>query len=702
MNTNITKETILIIDDNPSNLKLLHELLSNHGYRVRVADSAKLGLQSAITTPPDLILLDIKMPEMDGYEVCQNLKKNERTASTPVIFISASAGALNKIKAFEAGGMDYINKPFDATEVLARIENHLQLSILQKQTQNSLTTSQHMLEAIMNNSPAAICIKDLEGHYLLANREFESVTGFKTDEILGKTDYEVFTKEIADVLVNHDEDVIKGTQHKQFEDTINSEEGEQTYLTLKFPLKDSGKNNYAICSILTDISIRKRIEAELEHLATYDTLTGLPNRSLFMELLSRALASSDREDSMHAILFIDLDNFKIVNDSMGHPVGDMLLREVAQRLKKCTRGEDTVSRMGGDEFVLLIQRIKHPSDAAEVSNKIIQALKPGFLIENRTVFITPSIGIVISPENGKDVEKLLRNADTAMYHAKSKGRNTYQFFTEEMNQRVLQRMEIEKELRIALKEKTIVPYYQPKIDTKTGEIVGVEALSRWHHPERGNIPPNTFIPVAEEANLIISLDRHILETTIKQFSPLIKEGLFNGTVSVNLTAHHFYRDHLLQFVCEKMDEYDFPADHLELEITEGSVMKNTKEAIKLMHELHNRGIQLSIDDFGTGYSSLSYLKQFPVKSLKIDISFIHDLNKNDTDKNLVASIINLAHGLNLECIAEGVETIEHAKTLHELGCDTLQGFLFSHAIEFDALNNYLKDKKKFTDYLFDN
>lgn len=694
-----TLQTILIIDDNPSNLKLLHELLSNHGYRVRVADSPVLGLESAISTPPDLVLLDIKMPEMDGYQVCQNLKNNKSTASTPVIFISASAGALNKIKAFEVGGMDYINKPFDAAEVLARIENHLQLSILQKQTESSLTTSQDMLQAIMNNSPAVICIKDLEGHYIMANKEFEHVMGIMLSDILNKTDHDIFPKDIADTFVKHDKDVLNGTQHKQFEETIESEGRNQTYLTLKFPLKDSDGNNYAVCSILTDITMRKQAEAELEHLATYDTLTGLPNRSLFMELLTRTLASGDREDTMHAVLFIDLDNFKIVNDSMGHPVGDILLRKVAKRLKKCTREEDTVSRMGGDEFVLLIQRVKHPSDAAEVSSKIIQALTPAFEIEDRSVFITPSIGIVISPDNGKDAQKLLRNADTAMYHAKNKGRNTYQFFTEEMNQRVLKRMEIEKELRVALKEGAITPFYQPKIDTKTGKINGVEALSRWHHPELGNIVPDVFIPVAEEANLIISLDRHILDTTIKQFSPLIKEGLFNGTVSVNLTAHHFYRDHLLEFVSDKLSEYDFPADHLELEITEGSVMKNANEAIKLMHELHQRGIQLSIDDFGTGYSSLSYLKQFPVKSLKIDVSFIRDLNHSETDKNLVASIISLAHGLDLECIAEGVETVKQAQTLNQLGCNTLQGFLFSPAIEFDALGEYLRGEKKFTDYL---
>jgi diguanylate cyclase (GGDEF)-like protein/PAS domain S-box-containing protein len=694
-----TPHTILIIDDNPSNLKLLHETLSRSGYYVRAADSPKVALASAKNFPPDLILLDIKMPEMDGYTLCQELKKNENTASIPVIFISASAGALNKVKAFEVGGMDYISKPFDSAEVLARIANHLQLSILQKQTQSSLLTSQHMLEGIINNSPAMIYIKDTDGRYQLINHEFERVLKIRNEEIVGKNDHELFPKESADVFVRHDHDVMNRDQHKQYEEILEIDGRELTYLTLKFPLKDANGNNYAVCGISTDISIRKKAEAELEHLATYDTLTELPNRSLFMELLTRTLAASERDNTRHAVLFIDLDNFKNVNDSLGHPVGDLLLKEVAKRLKACTRGEDTVARMGGDEFVLLLQRIKHPSDAAEVSSKIIQILEPDFDIEGRPVFITPSIGIVISPENGRDAQKLLRNADTAMYHAKNKGRNTYQFFTEEMNQRVLHRMEIEKELRIALDAGEIIPFYQPKIDSHTGAIVGVEALSRWQHKKSGYIGPDEFIPVAEDANLIINLDRHILKTAVEQFSPLINDGLFKGSVSINLTAHHFYRDHLLDYANNIFEEYNFPADHLELEITEGSVMKNTNEAIKLMNALHDRGICLSIDDFGTGYSSLSYLKQFPVNSLKIDVSFVRDINHSDSDKNMVASIINLAHGLNLKCIAEGVETIEQAQILYDLECDILQGFLFSPAIDYNDICALFNQPDKFKHYL---
>lgn len=690
--------TILIIDDNPSNLKLLHELLTQQNYRVRVSDSPILGLKSAKTEPPDLILLDIKMPEMDGYELCQELKKDATTKDIPVIFISASVGAINKIRAFEVGGMDYISKPYDVTEVLARINNHLQLSILQKQTQSSLATSQNMLQAVMNNSPAIIYLKDLDGQYLLVNKEFEQVVGVTNENVIGKTDYELFPKHTAEVFTKHDQDALNSNQHKQFEEILELEDGNQIYLSLKFPLKDADGNNFAVCGISTDITLRKHAEAELEHLATYDTLTELPNRGLFMELLTQALTSSKREHTRHALLFIDLDNFKIVNDSLGHHIGDLLLNEVAKRLKDCTRSGDTVSRLGGDEFVLLLQRITHPPEAAEVSKKIIQALKPGFEIENRTVYITPSIGIVISPDNGTNAQILLRNADTAMYQAKKEGRNTYQFFTEEMNRLVLQRMEIEKELRIALNHDHINPFYQPKIDAKTGIINGVEALSRWHHKELGNITPDKFIPIAEETNLTFALDRHILKTAVRQFSPLINNGLYKGTVSVNLTAVQFYRDHLLEFIDQILKEYDFPADHLDLEITEGSVMKNINKAITLMHNLNERNIELSIDDFGTGYSSLSYLKQFPAKSLKIDVSFICDINKNETNKNLVGSIINLAHGLGMKCVAEGVETIEQAKLLHQLECDSLQGFLFSAAVDFDTISSFLADKKKFDNH----
>jgi len=679
------QHSILIVDDNPSNLKLLYDLLSTHDYQVRVANVPQLGLESAITTPPDIILLDIRMPGMDGYTLCRELRKNPKTQSIPVIFISASEDALDKVKAFEVGGMDYISKPFDSAEVFARIKNHLQLNMLQQQIQQSLYASQNILQAFMDNSPAIIYIKDREGKFLQVNREFERFAGLRNEEIIGKTGSTLFSLLLEEPFSKYDHEVLENSQSKQYEETLEFAEGAQVFLSIKFPLNSLDGSNFAICGISTEITERKRVEAELEHLAAYDMLTDLPNRSLFMGLLSKTLSCRRQRKFCHALLFIDLDNFKNVNDSLGHYFGDELLKGVAKRLLKCIRNEDTVSRIGGDEFVILLQGINNHSDAADVSNKIIAALESPFEIESKSINTSASIGIVIFPDNGTTAETLLRKADTAMYHAKSCGRNTFQFYNEEMNRRVLERMQIEKELRASLQEGTIRPFYQPKVETKTGEFVGVEVLSRWYHPEMGEISPSKFIPVAEESDLIILLDRYMLRTTIEQFSPLVNNGTFTGLVSINLSAHHFFRDNLCEYIDELLNEFNFPAVQLDLEITEGTLMKDTQEAIRLMQELRKRGVQLSIDDFGTGYSSLSYLKLFPVNTLKIDISFIRDLNKSDVDRKLVASIINLAHGQNLSCVAEGVETQEQSDILDSLDCELLQGYLFSPAVDFETI-----------------
>ncbi|MEW8144952.1 MAG: EAL domain-containing protein [Candidatus Thiodiazotropha endolucinida] len=690
------QHTILIVDDNQSNLELLYELLSREGYLVKAANSAHLGLNSALSSPPDLILLDIKMPEMNGYEMCAELKKKKVTESIPVIFISASSVALNKVEAFAVGGVDYIVKPFETSEVLARVKNHLQLSLLQKQTEQSLNTSQSMLQAIISHSPAIIFIKDIEGYYIMLNEEFERVTNIKIADAIGKTDDELFDKESAQIFRMHDNDAIEKAQHKQFEETLNFGDEERTFLSLKFPLINSQGKVFALCCISTDITQRKQAEVKLHHLATHDTLTQLPNRAAFMEILAHTVASGKRKGQRHAILFIDLDNFKNINDSLGHEIGDQLLKKTAERLKENIHIGDFVSRMGGDEFMLLLQDINHPQEAARVSEKIINAMSAVFEIGDQRIFITPSIGIATTSDDGIETQKLVRNADIAMYCAKSRGRNNYQFFTEEMNSTILQRMEIEREFRIALDKGQILPMYQPQIDIITGEIVGVEALARWHHPKLGTISPSVFIPIADEINLLYKLDHQIITQAIKDFAPLIKTGHFKGTVSGNVCPKNFKQKQLVEFIDEETGKYGFPKQNLGIEITENAMMKNTEQVIQLMTQIKEQHINISIDDFGTGYSSLSYLKQFPIQTLKIDISFIRDINKSLRDKNLVKTIIELAHGLGLDCIAEGVETTEQAQTLRELGCDRLQGYLFSRAIPFDEISLLLNADKEHT------
>lgn len=398
------QHTILIVDDDQFNLELLYELLSREGYLLKTANSARLGLKSALSSPPDLILLDIKMPEMNGYEMCAELKKNKITESIPVIFISASSEALNKVDAFTVGGVDYIVKPFETSEVLARVKNHLLLSLMQKQTEQSLDTSQSMLQAIISHSPAIVFIKDIEGHYIMLNEEFERVTNIKIADAIGKTDDELFDKDSAQIFKMHDNDVIEKAQHKQFEEIIYYENEERTFLSLKFPLINSQGEIFALCCISTDITQRKQAEVKLHHLATHDTLTQLPNRAAFMEILAHTVASGKRKSQCHAILFVDLDNFKTVNDSLGHEIGDQLLKKTAERLKENIRIGDFVSRMGGDEFMLLLQDIKHPQEAARASEKIINTMSAAFEIGDHRIFITPSIGIVTTSDDGTEIQ----------------------------------------------------------------------------------------------------------------------------------------------------------------------------------------------------------------------------------------------------------------------------------------------------------
>jgi diguanylate cyclase (GGDEF)-like protein/PAS domain S-box-containing protein len=689
---------ILVVDDNPNNLQLLHELLSAEGYHVRAALSGELGLSASLQKIPDLILLDVRMPEMDGFEVCSILKSDERTADIPVIFISAASESIDKVRAFEIGAVDYINKPFSTHEVLARVDTHLRLSLLQKQTRKSLQTSQYVLESTLNNSPTMIHIKDMGGHYMMVNKLFEEVYGMKQDDIQGKTDDEVFAREIAEKNREKDDKVIREDRQIKYEEGIAKQGQTHTYLSQKFLLKDSDKTPFAICGISTDITDRKQAEEELQHLATYDTLTELPNRTLFLELMSRAIISARRNRQKHAVLFIDLDNFKNINDSLGHHVGDMLLKDVAKRLRNCTRGEDVISRFGGDEFTILLPNIRNPTDAAEVSNKIIEELTPPFKINGHDAFITPSIGIAVYPDNGKDAQDLLRNADAAMYHVKRRGRHGFQFFTEEMNEEVINRMEIEEELQNAHLNGVIKTYYQPIINTQSKKIVVIEALSRWQSEKLGTVAPDRFIPIAEQSNLIISLDRQTLRRAMSDIKPWLDNKLYDGKVSVNLTARQFLHDTLLEYIDEIVSELDFPPEHLEIEITEGTVMEDTEQVIGLMHKIRDRGIHLAIDDFGTGYSSLSYLKRFPVNTLKIDASFIKDITTSEKDKSMVASIISLSRNMDLNVMAEGVELTGQAEILQELGCNVMQGYLFSQAIDCSAMAKIIEDKRNIASF----
>ena len=441
--------------------------------------------------------------------------------------------------------------------------------------------------------------------------------------------------------------------------------------------------------LLHEINERKAAEQKLAHLANHDTLTDLPNRSLFTDRLKQATAEAARRQTTLAVMFLDLDRFKLINDTLGHAVGDLLLKAVADRIRLCLRASDTVSRLGGDEFTVLLHEVGAANDAAAVAQKILDNLALPFSIAGRELFVTVSIGITVLPNDGNSVDALLKNADIAMYRAKEFGRNNFQFFRAEMNQRAQERLALESSLRRALEREELVLHYQPQIDLASGRIVGVEALVRWRHPEQGIILPSHFIPMAEENGLIVPLGEWVLRTAASQARTWLRAGFDVPRVHVNLSAQQFRQANLVQTVLLALRDHDLSAQHLGLEITETVVMQNAEWTRDILRELHAFGIELSIDDFGTGYSSLSYLKRFPIDCLKIDRAFVHELETDPDDAALCNAIISMAHSLGIKVIAEGVETAGQLAFLRARRCDLIQGAYYSGPVSADMLAQYL-------------
>ncbi|WP_025040629.1 putative bifunctional diguanylate cyclase/phosphodiesterase [Nitrosospira briensis] len=431
-------------------------------------------------------------------------------------------------------------------------------------------------------------------------------------------------------------------------------------------------------------------KAQLDHLAHHDVLTGLPNRMLLQDRLSYAIELARRQGRQFAMLFMDLDRFKHINDSLGHAVGDQLLQSVARRLVRCMRHSDTVSRQGGDEFVVLLSTIKHPDDAAISAQKILTALAVPHLIGELELHVSVSIGISIYPDDGRDAEALTKSADTAMYHAKENGRDNYKFFEQAMNIRAVQRQSIEVGLRRALERQEFVLHYQPKINLHSNLIVGVEALIRWQHPERGLMPPLQFLPIAEDCGLILPIGRWVLREACLQAQAWIRIGLRPITIAVNTSALEFNATDFLENIRATLDDTGLEPRYLELELTESVLMRDAEFTDSILHGLADLGVKLAIDDFGTGYSSLSYLRQFPIDTLKIDQSFVSRITSSPDDATIVSAVINMSKSLKLRVIAEGVETPEQRTFLLAQHCDEGQGYYFSHPITAEALTTLLQ------------
>ncbi len=454
---------------------------------------------------------------------------------------------------------------------------------------------------------------------------------------------------------------------------------------------DGHPSNYI--AVFTDITKRKRAEETIKHMAYFDPLTDLPNRALFLERLNQALIQAQRNHRILAVLFLDLDRLKVINDTLGHNMGDRLLKAVAARLKGAMRDTDTVARLGGDEFMLLLPEISSPADIDRITSKILDTFKAAFEFDQQELYITTSVGVAIFPKDGTDAETLLKNADTAMYRAKRTGRNNVQTFAPSMKAEDLEQLALGNGLRRALERKEFVVHYQPQIDIENGEIVGMEALVRWQHPEYGLVHPGSFIHWAEDSGLIVPIGEIVMRMACEQNKAWLAAGYQPLKVAVNISARQMKQSNLVQTVARILRESGLPPDCLELELTESVLMDLGGNSMNIPHELKAMGVGFSIDDFGTGYSSLNYLKRLPVNTLKMDQSFVRDLTTDHNDAAIASAVIGLGHGLDLQVLAEGVETMGQLDYLRHLKCDRMQGFLFSEPLPANEFEELLREQR---------
>ena len=683
----------LVVDDDAAMRLLLRQALEQHQFRVRDAASGEQALTEFLASTPDIILLDVEMPDMNGFTACQELRKLPSGRHKPIVMVTGRDDIESVNYAYEVGATDFVSKPINWTVLGHRMRYVLRSA----QAFAALQASESRSKALIRAIPDMIFRLDGDGRYLDFQPGQDVEPFVPAQDFLGKTLHEILPKDIALRAIQHIHRVLSSGSEQSFEYQLQMKDGPHDY---EARMVASGENE--VLGIVRDITERKVYEEQIHKLAFYDSLTGLPNRQLFYEHLERELRQSDREKTAVAVLFLDLDRFKAINDTLGHSIGDVVLQEVARRLQKCLRPADviarptadelvmSVARLGGDEFTILIGSIEDARNAEAVARRVIDALSKPMIVEDRELYVTPSIGVATYPVDGGDAESLLKNADVAMYKAKEEGRNCVQFYSDALNERAIARFSLENQLRKALDNEALQVYYQPQFEVASGQVVVLEALVRWRHPQHGFIAPTDFIPVAEETGLIGVLGEWVMRTACAQLKAWHTEGMTDLRIAVNLSARQFYEGQLVPAIGRILAAAGLASKYVELELTESMIMKDPKITTSSLNELKEMGVSIAVDDFGTGYSSLSCLKKFPIDVLKIDRSFVRDVATDADDAAIARTIIAMAKTLAMRVVGEGVEDIQQLEFLRNNGCDVVQGYLLAKPAPADEASIILR------------
>lgn len=696
---------LLIVDDNVRLAESLKYLVEIHGYVAHVCNSGFAALDLVAEQRFDLMLLDLSMPGMTGHEVLMQLPKGKQRI--PVVVISGTKTLNAAIDAMRHGAYDFLRKPYQPEELLRTIENALEHSRLELQNKSihaRLEESETLYQYLIDSSPDIIYTLDDNGNFTFINNRVETLLGYSRETMLGKH-YTLLIHEEDYERAHHafNERRTGNRAAKNVELRLRCQERrserrqpEQNYITVVINAMgiygthpEHGTPFNGTYGVARDITERKKAEQAITHQAYHDTLTDLPNRMLFKDRLTVAIHHAKRNKHKLAIMFLDLDRFKWVNDTLGHLYGDELLKQVAARLRNCMREQDTLARMGGDEFTMLLHELNQPDDATVIAQKIFDELKRPFMLDDREIFISSSIGIAIYPDHGDSIENLIKRADIAMYHVKWRGKNGFQYYDPSMNSMFHKKLSLENELRRAIEKRQIVLYYQPKIHLDGHCVIGLEALARWHHPELGLVSPLEFIPLAEETGLIHALGEMLLEEACVQMRQWQDAGLNNFSLAINISPQLVEEDAFVSRILTPIRHHQLSEDLFEIEITENLLMRDVESSISKLKELGSHGIKIALDDFGTCYSSLAYLRRFPIHSVKIDKSFVSDISSTSENASIISAIAGIANGFKLDLIAEGVETLPQMHTLQSLGCTKMQGFLFSKPLPAKEMTQVL-------------